>query len=66
MPERSGRARAPATRVCLAVSGQGEIGCLSTRYKISSNRTNDRSWMTGLGCLAMDGVVLPNSPAEGE
>jgi hypothetical protein len=44
----------------------------STRYKISSNRCgrlgppdrpNDRSWMTGLGRLARDGVVtheLPN------
>jgi hypothetical protein len=38
----------------------------SMKYKISSNRTNDRSWMTGLGCLASDGVVSPERPGQTE
>ena len=37
----------------------------SARYKISSNRMNDRSWATGLGCLAMCGAALLNGPAKG-
>ena len=31
----------------------------STRYKISSNRSNDRTRMCGLGRLARDGVMSP-------
>jgi hypothetical protein len=38
----------------------------STRSKISSNRTNDRSWMTGLGRLATDGVMWPEQPGQTE
>jgi hypothetical protein len=30
-----------------------EGGCLFDEIVISSNRPNDRSWMSGLGCLAM-------------
>jgi len=47
-------------------SGRVRADVSSTIYKISSNRPNDRARMRGLGRLATDGVVLPNSPADKE
>jgi hypothetical protein len=38
----------------------------STRLVISSNRSNDQPRMAELGCLAMDGAMCPNSPADEE
>jgi hypothetical protein len=51
------------TRRCQAT---GEAGCLLDEISISSSRTNDRSWMTGLGQLAMDGVAKPERPDQTE
>jgi hypothetical protein len=38
----------------------------STRYKISSDRSNDQPWMAGLGRLAMDGVTFARTARPDE
>jgi hypothetical protein len=64
---RSGRRVGPARLLRASNSpcrARVRAGVFSTRYKISSNRSNDQPWMAELGRLAKDGVMSPEQPDQ--